>query len=157
MISFIARGRFTQVAPEENHHRAFCCWYDALEVEQLFRDVRDEVNQLHEHLNRRKTEELSERVDANVTEVANVQRAVHLLELVIFPIYIVELWVLLRKVLHEEELRKLETPPAEWSDLLRTLFNVEVLVVFALALAGTFLVVEWHWLKSLLEGKREED
>lgn len=58
LLEFTARGYFSQVMQRDNHHRCFRAWQRVFEVEQLYREVRDEVTDLHGMLMLRKTERI---------------------------------------------------------------------------------------------------
>jgi hypothetical protein len=60
LLEFTARGNFAQIMQREHHHRCFRAWRAAFETERLYREVRDEVRELHEMLLMRKTERLQQ-------------------------------------------------------------------------------------------------
>ncbi len=58
LLEFTARGYFTQVMQREHHHRCFRAWRAIFEIESLFREVNEEVRELHGMLLMRKTERM---------------------------------------------------------------------------------------------------
>lgn len=60
LLEFTARGYFSQVMQREHHHRCFRAWQEVFECERLFREVNDEVRELHGMLLMRKTERLQQ-------------------------------------------------------------------------------------------------
>jgi hypothetical protein len=60
LLEFTARGHFTQIMQREHHHRCFRAWREVFETERLYREVRDEVRELHSILLMRKTERIQQ-------------------------------------------------------------------------------------------------
>jgi hypothetical protein len=58
LLEFTARGYFNQVMQRHHHHRCFRAWQDVFETERLYREVTDEVRELHGMLLMRKTERI---------------------------------------------------------------------------------------------------
>lgn len=50
LLSFTARGHFTQVGQQERHHRYYSKLQDTLQVKQLAREVSEEVREMHDIL-----------------------------------------------------------------------------------------------------------
>ncbi len=50
LLSFIARGYFTQVMQHEHHHRCYRKWQETFQIEQLYREVKDEVQEMYQYL-----------------------------------------------------------------------------------------------------------
>lgn len=63
LLDFIARGYFTQVMQREHHHRVYRKWQEVFQVEQLYREVSDEVREMHEHLVSEQTRRLERRLN----------------------------------------------------------------------------------------------
>jgi hypothetical protein len=51
LFLFTARGYFTQVMQRDNYHRCYRKWQEVLQLEQLYREVHDEVHEMQEYLN----------------------------------------------------------------------------------------------------------
>jgi hypothetical protein len=60
LLSFTARGYFSQVAQQEHHHRVYLKWQETLQVEKLYGEVRDEVQEMYQYLLLRQTERLQQ-------------------------------------------------------------------------------------------------
>lgn len=58
LLSFTARGYFAQVMQRRHHHRCYRLWQETFQVEQLFREVSDEVRDMHDYLLMEKTERI---------------------------------------------------------------------------------------------------
>jgi hypothetical protein len=58
LLSFTARGHFTQVMQREHHHRCYRKWQDIFQVDRLYQEVSDEVRDMHEYLLMRRTERI---------------------------------------------------------------------------------------------------
>jgi hypothetical protein len=50
LLVLVARGRFTQVMQREHHHRAYGRWRATFEIDDLYRDVSEEVREMHAFL-----------------------------------------------------------------------------------------------------------
>jgi hypothetical protein len=57
-LAFTARGYFTQVMQQEHHHRCYRQWQRTFQVNQLYREVRNEVREIHDYLMLRRTQRL---------------------------------------------------------------------------------------------------
>ena len=55
-LSFTARGYFTQVMHQEHHHRAYRAMQHAFQIEQMYAEVRDEVQAMYQDLTLRRTD-----------------------------------------------------------------------------------------------------
>jgi hypothetical protein len=115
LLLFTARGYFAQVMQQEHHHRCYRKWQETFQVERLYRDVRDEVREMHDYLHMRRTERLQ--------QLAEGQR--RRLDRIAWPLGIP---LLLLEFLHVAELRDIkEWMPAwiraapNWSIVLGTL------------------------------------
>ncbi|MGA9120755.1 MAG: hypothetical protein WB699_15425, partial [Bacteroidota bacterium] len=60
LLQFTARGYFSQVMQTEHHHTVYRRWQDTFQVELLYREVNDEVREMHGSLMLRRTEKLQE-------------------------------------------------------------------------------------------------
>jgi len=60
LLSFTARGYFTQVMQREHHHRCYRRWQETFQVDRLYQEVRDEVQEMHNFLVMRRTERLKQ-------------------------------------------------------------------------------------------------
>lgn len=49
-MEFTARGYFIQVVQRENHHRFYRKWQEVLQVERLYQEVNDEVQEMYNNL-----------------------------------------------------------------------------------------------------------
>lgn len=61
MLAFTARGHFTQVMQREHHHRCYRKWQETFQIEQLYREVSDEVRDIHEYLLTQRTKQVERR------------------------------------------------------------------------------------------------
>lgn len=50
LMEFTARGYFIQVVQRENHHRFYRKWQEVLQVERLYQEVNDEVQEMYNNL-----------------------------------------------------------------------------------------------------------
>jgi len=64
LLDFTARGYFMQVMQREHHHRVYRRWQEVLQIEQLYREVNDEVREMHEYLQARQMRKLEQRINA---------------------------------------------------------------------------------------------
>lgn len=46
-LAYTARSHFTQVMQHDNHHRFYRQWQEVLQVDRLYQEVRDEVQEMH--------------------------------------------------------------------------------------------------------------
>jgi hypothetical protein len=60
LLSFTARGYFKQVVQQRHHHRCYQKWQETFQIEQLVREVSDEVSDMHSYLHMRKTEHIEQ-------------------------------------------------------------------------------------------------
>jgi hypothetical protein len=58
LLEFTARGFFSQVMQTEHHHTIYRKWQDKFQVELLYREVSDEVKEMHGALLLQRTDEL---------------------------------------------------------------------------------------------------
>ena len=63
LLDFTARGYFTQVMQRENHHRVYKKWQETFQLEQIYREVSDEVREMHEYILMEQTRRLERRVN----------------------------------------------------------------------------------------------
>lgn len=63
LLEFTARGYFAQVMQREHHHRVYRRWQETLQNEQLYREVSDEVREMHEYLLSVQTNRLERRIN----------------------------------------------------------------------------------------------
>jgi len=63
LLEFTARGYFSQVMQRERHHRCYRKWQEVLMVEQLYQEVSNEVREMHEILQSRRSQRLEERIN----------------------------------------------------------------------------------------------
>jgi hypothetical protein len=47
LLTFTARGYFTQVMQRAHHHRVYRRWQEVFQLEQLYREVSDEIREMH--------------------------------------------------------------------------------------------------------------
>jgi hypothetical protein len=59
-----ARGRFTQVMHREHHHRSYRRWRATFEIDNLFKDVSEEVRDMHAFLMLRRAERVGQELEA---------------------------------------------------------------------------------------------
>jgi hypothetical protein len=63
LLEFTARGYFTQIMQRERHHRVYRKWREVFMLDELYREVSDEVRELHECLLSEQTRRLEQRVN----------------------------------------------------------------------------------------------
>lgn len=63
LLEFTARGYFTQAMQREHHHRVYRHWQEVFQLEQLYREVSDEVREMHDYLQMRQVQRLERRVN----------------------------------------------------------------------------------------------
>ncbi len=63
LLDFTARGYFAQVMQREHHHRVYRRWQEVFQIEQLYREVSDEVREMHEYLMSVQTNRLERRIN----------------------------------------------------------------------------------------------
>lgn len=49
MLLFTARGYFAQVMQREHHHRCYMKWQEIFQTERLYREISDEIREIHEY------------------------------------------------------------------------------------------------------------
>jgi len=49
MLLFTARGYFAQVMQREHHHRCYLKWQEVFQTERLYREISDEIREIHEY------------------------------------------------------------------------------------------------------------
>ena len=64
LLAFTAQGYFAQTMQEEHHHRSYSRWQSVFQLERLYRDVAEEVREMHGYLELRQRE----RAEAIATE-----------------------------------------------------------------------------------------
>lgn len=67
LLAFTARGYFAQVMQQEHHHACYRHWQQTFQVERLYREVHDAVNEMNQHVLARKTERIA-RLQAEAAE-----------------------------------------------------------------------------------------
>lgn len=63
MLAFTARGHFAQVAQREHHHRCYTKWQESFEIDALYREVNDEVRDMHDFLQSQQARRLEQRIN----------------------------------------------------------------------------------------------
>lgn len=63
LLDFTARGYFAQVMQRDHHHRVYRKWQETFQLEQLYREVSDEVREMHEFLLAEQTRRLEQRLN----------------------------------------------------------------------------------------------
>jgi hypothetical protein len=58
LLSFTARGYFSQVMQRAHHHRCYCRWQELFLLDRLFREVSEEIQEMHNYLLMKRTEKL---------------------------------------------------------------------------------------------------
>ncbi|HXD29813.1 MAG TPA: hypothetical protein VN643_01770 [Pyrinomonadaceae bacterium] len=64
LLDFTARGYFAQVMQREHHHRYYKKLQNELDLARLYREVRDEVTEMHNYLQMKRTAQLQELAEA---------------------------------------------------------------------------------------------
>ena len=62
LLVLVARGRFTQVMQREHHHRAYRQWRATFEIDDLYRDVSEQVREMHDFLLEQRVSRLETRL-----------------------------------------------------------------------------------------------
>lgn len=82
LMLFTARGLFSQIAPTEHHHRVYRRWQEIFEIDRLYREVGDEIHEMHRYIETQRAQaiECREREAARQAQLAQerVQRLEHL-------------------------------------------------------------------------------
>ena len=73
LLDFAAHGLFTQVMQREHHHRAYRKWQEVFQIKALYDDVRDEVKEIHDFLQMKRTERIKQLAEERT--VAEQERA----------------------------------------------------------------------------------
>lgn len=63
LLEFTARGHFTQVTQREKHHRFYSKCQEVFQIDKLYKEVNDEVREMHEFLSDRQSKRLEERIN----------------------------------------------------------------------------------------------
>lgn len=58
LLTFTARGYFAQVMQREHHHRAYRRWQEVFQIERLYHDVRDAVQDMHQQVSGERSQRL---------------------------------------------------------------------------------------------------
>lgn len=58
LLCFTARGYFSQVVQREHHHRCYRRWQKVFLLDQLFREVSEEIQEMHNYVLMKRTEQL---------------------------------------------------------------------------------------------------
>lgn len=75
-LQFTARGAFAQVMQRRHHHRCYSKWQETFQIDRLFREVEQEVRDMHDYLQMRRTEhiehlaEVGQRLDVRLNRMA---------------------------------------------------------------------------------------
>lgn len=56
MMGFTARVFFTQIMQREHHHRVYRKWQEVFQIQALYEEVRDEIQEMHSYLMMRRSE-----------------------------------------------------------------------------------------------------
>lgn len=70
LLEFTARGHFTQVMQRDHHHRCYRKWQEVFQVSQLYKEVRDEVREMHDYLQTKRTERIRQLAEEQNREAA---------------------------------------------------------------------------------------
>lgn len=68
LLDFTARGYFAQVMQREHHHRYYRKLQNEFDLDRLYREVRDEVTEMHHYLQMKRTAYLQELAEAQKKE-----------------------------------------------------------------------------------------
>ena len=63
LLEFTARGYFTQVMQRGHHHRVYRKWQEVFQLEQIYREVSDEVREMYEYALSEQTKRLERRLN----------------------------------------------------------------------------------------------
>jgi hypothetical protein len=74
LLSFTARGYFSQVAQQEHHHRVYRKWQETLQIQQLYEEVRNEVQEMYQYLLLRRTERLQQEQEEQQKQTQHLER-----------------------------------------------------------------------------------
>jgi hypothetical protein len=79
LLSFTARGYFAQVMQTEHYHRCYVRWLETFQIERLYREVRDEVQDMHDYIllqQSRRQEEQAEQTNRSTSRLTKVAGAI---------------------------------------------------------------------------------
>jgi hypothetical protein len=63
LLEFTARGYFSQAMQRVHHHRVYQRWQETFQLERIYREVSDEVREMHGFLQMRQSQKLEERLN----------------------------------------------------------------------------------------------
>lgn len=132
LMQFTARGYFIQVVQRENHHRFYRKWQEVLQVERLYQEVNDEVQEMYNDL-------LLQRSEAEERASRSLERMVAMLGPIIgvTSVVVTFMGINLRGITIEKE-----GLPIEYA---------LIILVSALLLGG---FISWRLLASIRQEKR---
>src|SRR5205085_2771895 len=70
LLDFTAHGLFTQVMQREHHHRSYRKWQQVFQIRNLYEEVRDEVREMHDYLQMRRTERIKQLAEERKNQMA---------------------------------------------------------------------------------------
>ncbi len=74
LLTFTARGYFTQVMQQEHHHRCYRRWQEAFQVAALYAEVHTEVQEMYSYMQQLRQQYLQQAVEEQQRRVDGVQR-----------------------------------------------------------------------------------
>jgi hypothetical protein len=83
LLTFAARSYFAQVMQKEHHHRCFQRWEEVFQIPRMYREVRDEIQDLYECLALQRQQRLQEFEEAQQQRSARLERLITTLAAVI--------------------------------------------------------------------------
>ena len=79
LLSFTARGYFAQVMQRRHHHRCYLRWQETFQIERLYREVSDEVRDMHQYLQMEKTERIERLAEQERDQSARTAKTLNIL------------------------------------------------------------------------------
>lgn len=74
LLSFTARGYFAQVMQQEHHHRCYRKWQEIFQVERLYKEVSDAVQEMYGFLLMQRTQRLQQLQEAQQERTRRLER-----------------------------------------------------------------------------------
>ena len=78
-LSFTARGQFTQVMQQEHHHRCYQKWQEIFQVNSLYQEVSEEVQEMYNYLQMCRTERLQKLAEEQQVQTRKLEERISVL------------------------------------------------------------------------------
>jgi hypothetical protein len=78
-FDFATRGYFVQVMQREHHHRCYWRWQEIFQVEHFYQNVRHKIQEIHEHLQMRRTKQIKDLSEKQAELIEEQDRKINIL------------------------------------------------------------------------------